>query len=147
MNERGAFAARVEHVDDSRQFLEVDEHLGCDVFRGGTRRRDAHGDVLAHLPHLVAREHMLLRRLESRQAGIRDDGLDVGEIGERVDGVREPRRLLDRDDMAVRDRTAYERDIDHADHANVAHILAPAVHEAVVFLARERCADALWPVR
>ena len=147
VHECGAFAASVEHVDDSGQFLEVDEHLRGDIFRGSARRRDAHRNGFAHLPHLAAREYGLFGRLETRQRRIRYDRFHVVEIGQRIDGFFQTGRLLDSNDMAMCDRTAHERDVDHSDHADIADIFAAAMQEAVIFLARQRGADALRPVR
>ena len=55
----------------------------------------------------------------------------------------EARGLHDLDDPAVRDRAAHERHVAHPDQPNVGDILAATAQEAVVFLARERRANAL----
>ena len=69
--------ARLEHVDDGGQFLQVQLDAIGEVLGFGARRRDAHGHEFADLAHLVFGEDVLIRCFEALKARIRPDGLNV----------------------------------------------------------------------
>ena len=70
----------LEHVDDRRQFLILDDNLRRDVFGFGARVGDAHGDQFANVADLVDDERRLFRCLKSGEGRYRPDGADVGEV-------------------------------------------------------------------
>ena len=62
--------ARLQHVDDRRQRLEIQLDLGGQVLCLGAGRRHAHGDELADVAHLARGQDRLHRGLEARQRGV-----------------------------------------------------------------------------
>ncbi len=135
--------SRCQHIVHSRELLQIDLDARGNILSLGPRPANAHRNELADLPHLLAGEHRLLGRLESRQAGHRDDRLHAGEVrgGERfaaklvgnVDGAQ----------LCVGERRANEGDVFHARDADIADELAAPAQEAVVLLALNRGAYAL----
>ena len=53
VNQGRARLARRPHVVDGRQLLQIQRHARRDVLGLGARRRNAHGDELADMPHLA----------------------------------------------------------------------------------------------
>ena len=127
----------------SREFLQIDLDARGDILSLGPRSADAHRNELADLPHLLACEHRLLGRLESRQAGHRDDRLHADKVrgGERLAAMLV--RNVDGAQLCVGERRANEGDVFHAREANIADKLAAPAQEAVVLLALNRGAYAL----
>ncbi len=105
--------------------------------------RDAHGDGLADVTHLVAREDRLRRRLEAGQRGVGLDRQDPVEVGGDEHAVAQLRRNPDRPDARMGDRAAQEHHVPHARQIDVAHELAKAADVALVFLSRQPRADSL----
>ncbi len=134
--------ARGEHVYHRRKLVEIDGNLCRQVLGFGAGVGHAHGDHLTHQTHLVAGQNCLLRRLEARKARISAYGPDTHEIGEHKNAVLTSVRLVNFTDIRMRDRAARERHIPHADHANIADVLAKPAQEAIVFFARQGCPDA-----
>ena len=83
VHEGRARLARRPHVVDGREFLEIQRHARRDVLGFSARRRDAHGDQLADMPHLAGRQRRLLGDLEARQPRHRPDRLDAVQIRRR----------------------------------------------------------------
>ena len=61
VHERRAGLAGLQHIVDHRQRIKIDLNLCSDVLRLGAGRRDAHGDRLADMAHLIDRQHGLQR--------------------------------------------------------------------------------------
>ncbi len=77
MHEGGRPGARLEHVDDGGQFLEIEFDLIGKVLGFSARGRDAHGDEFANLANFAGGENGLIGRLEAFQAGIGPDRQDT----------------------------------------------------------------------
>ena len=62
--------ARLGHrrrgIDDRRQHLELDAHRSGEILGLGAGRRDAGGDALADIAHLLRGERRIARDLEAR---------------------------------------------------------------------------------
>jgi hypothetical protein len=80
VQERRARQARRQHVVHGRKLLEIDLDARGDILSLGPCPADAHCNELADLTHLLAREHRLLRRLESRETGHGDDRLHADKV-------------------------------------------------------------------
>ena len=143
MQERRAGLAARQHVVHRGQRIEIDLDPGRDVFRLAGGRRDAHGDGLADMPHLVARQHRLRRRLESGERGVGPDRQDPVEVGGDEHAVAQLRRNPDRPDARMGDRAAQEHHMLHARQIDVADELAQAADVALVFLSRQPRANSL----
>ena len=143
VQERRIRQSRRQHVVHSREFLQIDLDARGDILSLGPRPADAHCNELADLPHLLACEHRLLGRLESRQAGHRDDRLHADKVrgGERLAAMLV--RNVDGAQLCVGERRANEGDVLHAREANIADKLAAPAQEAVILLALNRGAYAL----
>ena len=134
---------RGQHVGNDGQRLEIDLDLGRHVLGLGARGRGAERDQLADVAHLAGGQYRLHGRLEARQRGVGADRRDAVEIIGDEHVVANGRRDRDALDARVRDRAAEERHLQHAGQADVADILPPPAHVAVVLLAQEPRADAL----
>ena len=143
VHEGGARLARRAHVVDGRELLEVQRYARRDILGLGARRRDAHGDQLADMPHLAGRQRRLLGDLEAGQSRHRPDGLDAVQIRRREHPVPNGFGNVDAANAGVRERAADESHILHAGQANIADILPQAPHQALVLLAGQPRADAL----
>jgi hypothetical protein len=55
VDERGVQVSRLAHVMDRRQRFEVQRDRFSNILGLGSRRRHAHGDELANVPHLAGR--------------------------------------------------------------------------------------------
>ena len=124
MQERRVRQARRQHVVHGREFLQIDLDARGDILSLGPRPADAHRDELADLSHFLVREHRLLRRLESREAGHRDDRLHADQVrgGERLAAMLV--RNVDGAQLCVGERRADEGDVFHSRQANIADKLA-----------------------
>jgi hypothetical protein len=132
-----------QHVVNGGQGLEIGVDLGGKVFSLGTRGRNAHGDQLADVADFAGGENGLNGRLEPGQRGVGPDRRDAVQILSDEDAVADGRRNLDRLDARVRQGASQKRHLQHAGQADVADVLAPAAHVAVVLLAQQPRADAL----
>ena len=139
---RAGLAAR-EHVVHRGQRIEIDLDPGRDVFRLAGCPRDAHGDGLADVTHLVAREERLRRRFESGQRGVGFDRQDPVEVGGDEHAIAQLLRNPDRADSRMGDRAAQEHHVPHARQIDVSHELAKAADVALVFLSRQPRANSL----
>jgi hypothetical protein len=143
VQERRVRQSRRQHVVYSRQLFEIDLDARGDILSLGPCPAEAHSDELTDLAHLVACEHRLLGRLESRESGHGDDRLHAYEVGgsERLAAMLV--RNVDRAQLCMGERRADESDIFHARKADIADILAAPAQEAVILLTLDRGAYAL----
>ena len=143
VHEGRARRARGEHVVQRGQVLEFDLDRRDHVLRLGQGRRDAHGDRLADVAHLVGGEHRLQRRLEAGEGSVGADRRHAVEIGGDDHALANGRRDAERLDAGVRARAAQERDVAQMRQRQVADELSAAAQVAVVLLADEPRANAL----
>ncbi len=147
VHQRRARLARLAHVVDGGQLLQIERHCRCDVLGFGARRRHAHRDEFADLAHLAGGEHRLLGNLEARQPRDGADRIDAGKVRRGEDAAAIALRDVYAADQRMRQRTAHEGNVLHAGETNVGDELAAAAHQPVVFLARQPRADALSGAR
>ena len=143
VHQRRAGLARLQHVDDHGQRVEVELDLGGEVLGLGAGRGDAHRHRLADVADFAGRQDRLQRGLEAGQRGVGADGGDAGEVLGDDDALADGRRDADRADARMRQRAPQERHLQHARQLDVADVLAAPAHIAVVLLADEPRADAL----
>ena len=143
MHQRGAGPARLQHVDDGGERIEVELDLGGEVLGFGAGRGDAHGYRLADVADLGRGQDRLQRGLEARERGVGADGRDAGEVLGDEHALADGRWDADALDARVRQRAAQKRYLQHARQLDIADILTPPAHVAVVLLAHEPRADAL----
>src|SRR3984957_10190307 len=143
VQERRVRQSRRQHIVHGREFLQIDLDARGDILSLGSRSANAHCNELADLPHLLVREHWLLRRLESREAGHGDDWLHANKVrgGERLVAMFVGN--VNGTQLCVGERRANKGDVLHAREADVADKLAAPAQEAVVLLTLNRGAYAL----
>jgi hypothetical protein len=142
VNDRDAGRARLVEVVDRLQFLAVDLDGIGDVLGLGPRRRDGHGDLLAHVTHLVLGKDGEVGRLEAGERCRRTDRLYIGEIGRGEDlafGTLGRRYAAE---AAMRHLAAAKRRVPQARDLDIGHVFATAVQKPVVFLAGNAGANA-----
>ena len=146
VDERRFRVTRLAHVVDGGKLFEVQRHRGRDIFGLRPRRRHAHRDEFSDVAHFAGRKNGLFGYLEAGQAGHRADRLDAGQIRGREHDVAITFRHMDGSYPGMRQRAADEGDILQAGEPDIGHVLAASAHEAIVFLARQPCADTLCGV-
>ena len=124
VNQRAAGLARLAHVVDGGQRLEVERHRGCDIFGLGPRLRHAHRHHLTDMADLAGREHGLLGDLETGQRRHRADRLHIGQIICREDNVTIALGNVDAFDPGMRQRAANEGNVLKARQPDVGDVLA-----------------------
>ncbi len=145
---RVAAAAHVaRRVDHRVQYLEIDRDGIGEVFRLAARRRNAGGDRLADIAHLVGGERRPGRRFGAGRVRDDADRLDPRQIGRGEDAAARLGRHRDRSDPRMRMRAADKRDVHRARQFDVRDELAAPVQMPVVLPAQQRGADAKPVVR
>ena len=114
-----------EHVVNRGQFLEIEPHLRRDVLGLGPRRRDAHRDQLADLPHLAGRQDRLVRGFEALQARHSADRADALQVVRDEDAVAEVFGNVNRRDPGMSERAAHERYVLHVRQPDVGRRIGP----------------------
>ena len=141
VNEHGVVLARVQHVVNGRQLLEIERDRRREVFRFRPCRSDAHRRQFADVAKLVGGERRLLRDLEPAQPGHRPDRLHADESRRGERGAA----LVGRDGNTakppMRDGAAHESDVLHSRQSNVGDELPTTAHQAVIFLSRDASSD------
>ena len=107
------------------------------------RRREAHGDDLAHEAQLAGREDRLGRVLESTQRWIGRDRLDADHVVRGEDDAAELLGHLDVAQAGVRDRTSDEGNLARARNADIGDVLSLTPQEPIVFLSRDGRPDSM----
>jgi hypothetical protein len=123
-------------VDDGGERLEIDRDRIGDVFRGVARRRDAGGDCLADIAHLVGRERRPRRRFGARGARHDADRLHPWQIRCREDVPSRLGRHRNRSYPGMRMWAAQEDHLLGAGEPDVRHELAPPAEVSVILPAQ-----------
>jgi len=136
MDGMAAAAHVARRVDDRIQYFEIDRNGVGEVFRFATRRRDAGGDGVADIAHLVGRERRPRRRFGASRVRDDPDRFYARKIGRGKDPAARLRRNGNRFNPRVRMRTAQERDLHRAGQLDVGDELTAPVEVPVVLLAQ-----------
>ena len=141
MDERAAGVERCRCVDHCVEHLEVDDDAGGDVFRLGAGRRDAGGDRLADIAHLVGGERRPGRRFGAARLRHDADRLHLRQVCGGEDAAACIAGYGNRPNARMRMRAAQEDHLGQSRHADVRDELPAAAQVPVVFLAQQRGAD------
>ena len=142
MQQGGVGIARLRHVVDRRQLLEIDLDQLRQILGERAAFGEAGGDRLADMAHLALGQDRLHRPAKSGQAGIGAHALHADQVGNGIDVLSALGRLGDAANAGMRQRAAHERHLQHAGQLHVADIAAPPAQEAVILPPREARADA-----
>ena len=143
MKQRRTRLPRLQHVVDSRQFLEIDFDGRGDIFGFGPRIGDAHRNQFTDLPDLLNGQDRLVRCLEPRQPRHCADRLDAFKVGGRENGILVLRRDLYPSNTGMGERTANERHIAQPGETDIADELPAPAQVPIIFLAKQTCANSL----
>ena len=139
---RVAAAAQVApRVDDRIEHLVIDADPLRQVFRFAAGQRNAGGDRLADIAHLVRGERRPGRRFGAGRVGHDADRLDARQLGRGVDAALRFGRDGNRSQPGMRVGAAQEGHLERPRQLDVGHKLAAAMQMAIVFAARQRRAD------
>ena len=141
VHEGGAAGARGRCIDHRVERPVVDGDGGGEVLGFGAGRRDAGGDRLADIAHLVGRERRPGRRAGAGRLRHHPDRLDPRQVGRGEDPAPRGGRDGDRADVGVGVRAAQEHDLLGTAQRDVRDELAAAAQVAIVLLAQQRRAD------
>ena len=120
-----AGVARLQHVVDGRQFLEIERRPAAAMSSASARVGATH--IATSSPTwrtLPVASTGCSEILKPGSAGDGADRLDAGEVGGREDRVAIALGHVDRPDPRMRQRAAHERDVLHAGQADVGDVLA-----------------------
>ena len=141
VHQGGAAGARRLCIHHRVERPVVDGDGSGEVLGFGAGRRDAGGDRLADIAHLVGRERRPGRRAGAGRLRHHPDRLDPRQIGGGEYPAPRGGRDRDRADVGMRVRTAQEHDLLGAAQRDVGDELAAAAQVAIVLLAQQRRAD------
>ncbi len=141
VHEMAAAAPHLRRVDRRFQHLELDGDRIGEILRLAAGRRDAGGDRLADIAHLVGGERRPRRRFGAGRLGHDPDRLKARQIGRGIYPALRLRWHRDRADPGVGMRAAQKGDLLDAGQADVRHELAAAIEVPLVLLAQQRGAD------
>ncbi len=147
VHERAAGPQRRDRIDHGVEHVVINRHRRGEVFRLGAARRDAGGDRLADIPHLVGRERRPGRRLDA--GGMRHDAdrLHPRQVRGGKHAAFRLGRHKNRSDAGVRVRAAQKYDMPRAGQADIGDELAAPAQVPVVLLAQDRGSDPVSGLR
>ncbi len=143
VHQGAAATQRGRRIDDGIERLEIDGDARGEVLRQGAARRDAGGDRLADIAHLVGRQRRPRRRLGA--AGLRHhpDRRHPRQIGRGEDMAARCMRHRDPADPGMGMRAAQEGHLLRAGQPYVRHELAAPAQVPVILPAQQRGTDAV----